>query len=138
MGRVLAIDFGLKRTGMAISDPLKMIANPLPTVQTFHLENEIKTKCNEYEIECLLIGEPKDLKNEAEAIESHIQGLIKRLKTSSGLDIRRIDERFSSKMASHAISKSGITKKKKQQKSLIDQVAATILLQEFLDNLSSI
>ncbi|MEY5000440.1 MAG: hypothetical protein RLZZ211_476 [Bacteroidota bacterium] len=132
MSVVLCIDFGLKRCGLAISDPNRIIASPLQTIASIQLENWLEQEIPKRKISEIVLGYPTRL----DGSDSHVTENIRLLKSVlekkfSNIPIFFFDERFSSKMASAAISQMG-HKKKKQDKSLIDQVAAAMILQEYL------
>jgi putative Holliday junction resolvase len=135
MSRILALDFGKKRTGIAATDELQIIASGLTTVDTSEifkfLENYLKTE----EVELILIGEPKQMNNTASESEKLIGPFIEQLsRRFSGIPIKRIDERFTSKMAFQTMVASGLKKKQRQNKALIDEISATIILQSYLYN----
>jgi len=134
MGKALSIDYGTKRTGIAISDAMQVIASGLTTVSTHTLYEFIAHIVIKEDIECFVVGEPRNLDGSATEITGHINGFIKRLKQQYPLiPIHRIDERFTSKIAKQSILASGIKKKARQNKALVDEVSATIILQSFLD-----
>ena len=131
--RILALDFGLKRTGLAISDENNIIASGLKTVDSKVLLAEVRKIVSEKNIGTLVLGEPKRLNNEHTHITENVHILFEVLKKEfPTLYVTLYDERFTSKMASQAISMSGLTKNKKQDKALIDEVSATILLQSYM------
>lgn len=133
MSKILAIDYGKKRTGLAISDELQMIASPLVTVPTDLLLNYLKNLLSDEKIETIVIGLPKKLNNELGDLENDIQLFIQQLQIEvPNTIIERVDERFTSKMASQSILMSGIKKTKRQNKSLVDNISATIILQSYL------
>ena len=134
--KVLAIDFGLKRTGLALSDESKIFAFGLKTVESKNLMSELKQLVSKEKLDTIVIGEPKRL----DTSDSHITENVRLLKQALEkefplLKIHLIDERFTSKMASAAIAQSGLKKSDRQNKGLIDEVSATIILQDFLQNL---
>jgi putative Holliday junction resolvase len=134
--RILALDFGLKRTGLAISDENNIIASGLKTVDSKVLLAEVRKIVSEKNIGTLVLGEPKRLNNEHTHITENVHILFEVLKKEfPQLDVTLYDERFTSKMASHAISMSGLSKNKKQDKGLIDEVSATILLQSYMSSI---
>lgn len=134
MGRILALDFGEKRTGVAVTDPLKIIASGLTTVATKSLIDFLKNYLNSEEVDLFVIGEPKQMNNSPSESEVYIQPFLKQLtKTFPQIPIERVDERFTSKIAFQTMIDTGITRKKRQNKSLIDQISATIILQSYLD-----
>lgn len=135
MGRIIAIDYGTKRTGIAITDELQMIASGLTTVETARLLPFLKDYFEKEDVESMVIGEPKRMNNEpSEVEESIIRFRESVLKMFPNLKIIRQDERFTSKMAFQTMIDSGIGKKKRQNKALIDQISATIILQDYLYN----
>jgi putative Holliday junction resolvase len=134
MAQVIALDFGLKRTGIAVSDDLKMIASGLQTVETPKLMDFLKDYLSKNEVDSMVIGQPMHVDGQLMALERNILWLIEDLqKEFSDIKILRIDERFSSKMASQAISQSHLKRKQKQSKGLIDKVSATLILQDYLN-----
>ena len=131
--RILALDFGLKRTGLAITDENNIIASGLKTVDSKELITEIKLIVNTKNIGVIVLGEPKRLNNEPTHITENVHILFDVLKKEFPLlEVVLHDERFTSKMASQAISMSGLSKIKKQDKGLIDEVSATLLLQSYM------
>lgn len=134
MGQILAIDYGKARTGIAVTDDMQIIASGLTTVETPKLIDFLKTYCSENNVDEVVIGLPTDLKGNMSEIEKEIQKFISIFEAEfPGKKVNRLDERFTSKMASFFISQSGKNKKKREEKGLIDKVSATILLQNFLD-----
>ncbi|WP_333851820.1 Holliday junction resolvase RuvX [Epilithonimonas sp.] len=134
MGQILAIDYGKARTGIAATDDLQIIASGLTTVETPKLVDFLKKYFFENSVDEVVIGLPTDLKGNMSEIETEIQKFISVFeKEFPDKKINRLDERFTSKMASFFISQSGKNKKQRQEKGLIDKVSATILLQNFLD-----
>lgn len=134
MARILAIDYGKKRTGLAVTDELQIIASGLTTVATGELLTFLKNYCQSESVETIVVGEPKRLHDEPSAIEEDIQKFIGKLsKEIPGLNIVRMDERFTSKMAFQSLIDSGLSKKKRQNKALLDEVSATIILQSYMD-----
>jgi putative Holliday junction resolvase len=137
MSKILAIDFGLKRTGLALSDDRKIFAFGLKTVESKQLMNELILLVEKEKITEIVIGEPKRL----DTSDSHITQNVHLLKAALEkqfplVKLALLDERFTSKMASAVIAQSGLKKKDKQQKALIDEVSATIILQDYLQNRS--
>lgn len=134
MGRVMAIDYGTKRTGLAVTDETRTFAFGLTTVSTHELSNFLKKYLAENQIDGLVVGEPKTLANGPTHSSIHIDGFIKQLtKLFPDIPIYRMDERFTSKMASKAILDSGVNKKGRSDKALVDMVSATIILQSWLE-----
>lgn len=134
MGQILAIDYGKVRTGIAVTDDMQIIASGLTTVETPKLMDFLNKYFSENSVDEVVIGLPTDLKGNMSDIETEIQKFILVFeKVFPDKKINRLDERFTSKMASFFISQSGKNKKQRQEKGLIDKVSATILLQNFLD-----
>ena len=133
MGRILAIDYGKKRVGLAVTDPLQLICTGLPTVPTADIFAFIKNYLAQEEVDSFVIGESKNLDNTksqvAEAIEEFAEKL-KRLYPS--IPMHWVDERFTSKMAKQSMIMSGMKKKKRQQKEIVDEISATLILQTYL------
>ncbi len=135
MGRVLALDYGKKRTGIAVTDPLKMIASGLKTVETKSLLDYLKIYCSQENVDIFVIGLPKRLNNQPSENESLIKPFLKKLKLNfPNISVVRIDERYTSKIAFRAMIDSGLKKKQRQNKSLVDQISATLILQSYLDS----
>ncbi len=133
MGRILAIDYGLKRTGIAVTDPLKIIANGLTTVETKNLITFLKDYFSKEEVECIVIGDPKRLNGEPNQATPLVAAFILELeKNFSKIPIKKIDERFTSKMAFQTMIDAGLNKKARQNKATVDMVSATIILQSYL------
>ncbi len=138
VARIIAIDYGSKRTGIAITDPLQLIASGLTTVETKELMAFLKNYLNEEVVETMVIGEPKRMNNEPSDIESKIVRFRESIKKEfPELKIARQDERFTSKMAFQTMIDSGLSKKKRQNKATIDEVSATIILQDYLYSIAS-
>jgi putative Holliday junction resolvase len=134
--RILALDFGLKRTGLAITDENNIIASGLKTLDSKVLMTELRQIVSDKNIGVIVLGEPKRLNNSPTHITENVHILFEVLKKEFPLlDVILYDERFTSKMASHAISLSGMRKSKKQDKGLIDEVSATILLQDYMSSI---
>ena len=135
MGRLLAIDYGSKRTGIAVTDEMQIIASGLTTVDTKNLVSFLKTYCESELVELFLIGLPKQMNNELSESEPLILKFIKILeKEISHIPVQRVDERFTSKMAFQTMIDSGLTKKQRQNKALVDEISATLILQSYLHN----
>lgn len=134
MGQILSIDYGKARTGIAVTDDMQIIASGLTTVETPKLVDFLKKYFFENKVDEIVIGLPTDLKGNMSDIETEIQKFISVFeKEFPDKKINRLDERFTSKMASFFISQSGKSKKQRQEKGLIDKVSATIILQNFLE-----
>lgn len=135
MPRIIAIDYGTKRTGIAVTDELQLIASGLTTVATKELMKFLKEYLSTENVEAMVIGEPKRMNNEASDVEEDILRFRESVeKKHPSLKIIRQDERFTSKMAFQTMIDSGIGKKKRQNKALVDQISATIILQDYLYN----
>jgi len=133
MARILALDYGGKRTGIAVTDEFQIIASGLATVATKellpYLENYFMTE----NVELVLVGEPKQMDNTPSQSEAAILEFLKKFKEKFPLmEMKRIDERFTSKMAVRTMIDSGLKKKKRQNKALLDEISATIILQTYL------
>ena len=138
MGRIIGIDYGLKRIGLAVTDPMQMFASPLTTVKAPEFEIFIKNYLEGNEVEAFVIGYPVQMNNSPSASVSFINPFIKKLKkTYPHIHIYLADERFTSKMAVRAMIEGGVKKKDRQNKSMIDKISASIILQSFLDNRSN-
>ncbi|MCX8525040.1 Holliday junction resolvase RuvX [Chryseobacterium formosus] len=134
MGQIIAIDYGKARCGVAATDDMKIIASGLDTVETRFLMDFFKKYFIENSVEAIVVGLPVDLKGNISEVETDILGFIENFKKEfPQIEVHRLDERFTSKMASFFISQSGKSKKQRQQKGLIDKVSATIILQNFLE-----
>ena len=134
MGRVLAIDYGTKRTGIAVTDVLRIIATPLETVATRELINFLKAYLQKETVDEFVVGMPKTLKNEDSAIAPLVRKFIEELKkTFPDKPVHLADERFTSSIAMRAMIDGGMKKKDRQKKGNVDKISATIILQSFLD-----
>jgi len=135
MGRILAIDYGTKRTGIAITDELQIIASGLTTVATKDLLTFLTDYISREEVELFVIGEPKQMNNEASESEKFIEEFLKTLTLKiPNIPIKRVDERFTSKMAFQTMIDSGLKKNQRKNKTLVDEISATIILQSYLYN----
>lgn len=136
MGRILAIDYGRKRSGIAVSDPMKIIAGGLTTVDTPKLLPFLVDYCKKEEVETFVVGEAKHMDNTPSESMQYIEPFVEQLaKTFPQIPIERIDERFTSKMAFQAMIDGGLKKKQRQNKAMIDQVSATIILQSYMNKI---
>ncbi|MGB4204073.1 MAG: Holliday junction resolvase RuvX [Bacteroidales bacterium] len=134
MGRILAIDYGRKRTGIAVSDPLQIISTALQTVETHNLIPFLKDYISRETVDCIVVGEPRQMNNQPSESVIYIEPFIRQLKKEfPEIPVERVDERFTSKIASRAIQQSGLKKKDRRDKSLIDSVSAVILLQSWFE-----
>lgn len=135
MARILAIDYGAKRTGIAVTDELQIIASGLTTVSTRELLDFLAQYFSKENVELVLLGEPKQMDNSASQGEVGIQEFLKKfIEKFPAMELKRVDERFTSKMAFQTMIDSGLKKKQRQNKALIDEISATIILQSFLYN----
>lgn len=134
MGRILSIDFGGKRTGLAVTDPLQIIATALDTVDTHHLYEFLKKYVVAEQVEKIIIGYPLNLNDTPTHATPLVDAAVKRLnKLFPQVPVEKVDERFSSRRASEAMLEMGMKKKDRRQKGNTDQIAATLLLQEYLN-----
>ena len=135
MGRILAIDYGTKRTGIAVTDELQLIASGLTTVETPQLLSFLKDYFENETVEKVLIGEPKQKDGTASDVEVYIAKFITKLvKMAPEMLLVRVDERYTSKMAFQTMIDSGLKKKQRRNKALLDEISATIILQDYLYN----
>jgi putative Holliday junction resolvase len=133
MARILAIDYGLKRTGIAVTDPLQIIATGLTTVESPKLIIFLKEYMRNEVVELMLIGEPKNWDDSDTHATPLVRQIVKRLEREfPAVPLKLVDERFTSKLASRAMIEMGMKKKQRRNKALVDEIAATILLQEYL------
>jgi len=133
MARILAIDYGKKRTGIAVTDTLQIIASGLTTVDTPKLLSFLKEYVKKEDVSLILLGKPVQMNNKPSESEALIQTFLPQLKKEMGsIPLKRIDERFTSKMAFQTMIDSGLKKKQRQNKALIDEISATIILQSYL------
>lgn len=133
MARVLAIDFGKIRTGIAVTDELKIIASGLTTVNTSDLLSFLKEYTSKEKVELFLMGLPKQMDNSDSESEALILPFLKKIeKLFPQIPMKRIDERFTSKMAFQTMIDSGMKKKQRRNKAMVDEISATIILQSYL------
>lgn len=133
MGRLLAIDYGTKRTGIAVTDELQIIASGLTTVATKELLSFLKDYISKENVELFIVGEPKQLNNEVSQSEASILPFLEKLsKSIPHIPWVRVDERFTSKMAFQTMIDSGLKKNQRKNKALVDEISATIILQSYL------
>lgn len=134
MGRIVAIDYGKKRCGIAVTDELQIIATGLTTVETNSLIPFLKDYIGKNNVTCLVVGEPKQMNNTPSESAIYIEPFVTLLgKTFSNIPVNRVDERFTSLMATRTIREAGLKKKDRQDKALVDTVSATIMLQSYLE-----
>ena len=134
MARIMAIDYGLKRTGLAVTDPLQIIATGLTTVESPRLIAFLKDYFKKEPVELMLIGEPKNWDDsDTDATPLVRQVMVQIQREFPSIPLLPVDERYTSKMASRAMIEMGMKKKRRRNKALVDEIAATILLQEYLE-----
>lgn len=137
MPRILAIDYGLKRTGLAVTDPLQIIASGLTTVDSQKLIPFLKDYFQRETVELIIIGEPKNWDESDTHATPLVKAIIKRLqKEFPTIPLQTVDERYTSKMAKQSMLEMGLKKKERRNKALVDEIAATIMLQEYLQSRS--
>jgi putative holliday junction resolvase len=135
MGRIIAIDYGQKRTGLAVTDELQIIATSLGTVPTGKLMEFLKDYLLHNTVDSFVVGEPRDMKNNPSESERFITPFLKNLaRVFPGMKVERMDERFTSSMATRAIREAGLKKKDRQDKALVDSVSAVIILQSYMES----
>jgi len=134
MGRILAIDYGRKRTGIAVTDVLQIIANGLTTVPTGQLMAFLKEYVAKEPVDKFVVGLPKQMNNEASENMTRIEPFVRSLKkTFKDIPVEYVDERFTSVIAHRAMIDSGLKKKARQNKALVDEISATIILQTYME-----
>lgn len=134
MSRILAIDYGKKRTGIAVTDPLQLIANGLTTVETPQLEAFIMDYVGREEVECIVVGKPTQNNGEASENMRRIEPFVNRLrKVLPAIPVEYCDERFTSVLAHQAMLDGGLKKKDRQNKALVDEISACIILQSYME-----
>jgi len=135
LARILSIDYGGKRTGLAVTDPLKIIATGLGTVETARLVSFLKDYFLKEQVELVIIGMPVNWDDSATHATPLVQKFVKEFqKNFPSIPIKEVDERFTSKLASQAMLQMGLKKKQRQSKAMLDEIAATIMLQEYLQH----
>lgn len=136
MGRLLAIDYGRKRAGIAVTDELQIIATGLATVPSHELMAFLKEYLSKEPVELIVVGEPRDMMNRPSEASRFIEPFVKKLKSVfPAMEVKRFDERFTSKMAHQAMLDSGLKKKKRQDKALVDTLSATLILQSYMQSI---
>jgi putative Holliday junction resolvase len=134
--RILSIDYGLKRTGIAVTDPLQIIATGLTTVESKQLISFLKNYFLKEQVELIVIGEPKNMDDSDTHATPLVEKCIKDLqKNFPTIPVKKVDERFTSKMAKQSMIDMGMKKKQRRNKALVDEIAATIMLQEYLNTI---
>ncbi len=134
MGRILSIDYGTKRIGLAVTDPMQIFASPLNTVSPKEFDSFIENYLKKEEVDAFVIGYPVQMNNKPSEAVIYINPFIKKLKkTYPEIHIHLVDERFTSQMAIRTMIDGGVKKKDRQDKSMVDKISASIILQSFLD-----
>ena len=136
MSRIMAIDYGRKRSGIAVTDVLQMIANGLTTVPTQELLQFVLDYVAKEPVEKILVGLPRQMNNEPSENLKHIEPFVRSLQKSlpSSISVEYVDERFTSVLAHQAMVDGGLKKKARQDKALVDEISATIILQSYLES----
>lgn len=135
MGRIMAIDYGRKRTGLAVTDILQIIANGLTTVPTNELLKFITEYIKKETVELFIIGAPKQMNNEPSENMARVEEFVARLKKAiPTIPIQYVDERFTSVLAHRTMLEAGLKKKRRQDKALVDEISAVIILQSYLES----
>ena len=138
MSKIVAIDYGRKRVGLAATDELQIIASGLTTVHSSELIDYLKDYVSKNDVETFVAGEPKNLDNTPSEFAEGIDNFVKHLvKTFKEIKVVRVDERFTSKMAFQTMIDSGLKKKARRNKALVDEISAVIILQSYLSSLDS-
>lgn len=133
MPRIISIDYGAKRTGLAVTDPLQIIATGLTTVESKQLIPFLKNYFAKEEVELIIIGEPKNWDDTDTHATALVEKIISQLeKNFPKIPIKKVDERYTSKMAKDAMLEMGLNKMQRRNKKLVDEIAATIMLQEYM------
>ncbi len=136
MGRIMAIDYGAKRTGIAVTDPMQIIASGLSTISTSELIPFLVDYLKEESVETLVVGEPKQMDNSVSQSETLIQNFLKELnRYLPSMNVVRQDERFTSKLAVRSMIEGGVKKNKRRNKALVDEISATLILQAYLNRI---
>jgi putative Holliday junction resolvase len=134
MARIIAIDYGLKRTGLAVTDPFQIIATGLTTIESPRLINFLKDYFSREPVELIIIGDPRNWDDSDTHATPLVREVIVRLKKKfPTIPVETVDERYTSKMASQAMIDMGMKKMQRRNKALVDEIAATIMLQEYLE-----
>ncbi len=136
MGRILAIDYGTKRTGIAVSDPLRLIAGGLTTVETKQLERWLAQYVAENDVTTIVVGKPTQTNGQPSDTWRLVEPLVARLRRAyPDREVTLYDERFTSVLAHRAMLESGIGRKARQNKALVDKISATIILQGYMESI---
>lgn len=133
MGRILSVDYGQKRVGIAASDELQIIATGLKTIASKDIWTFLKEYLSQEKVDCIVVGKPTDMQNKPSDASRFIEPFVRKLiKTYPDIKIDRFDERFTSKIAREAMISGGLGKKRRQDKALVDTVSATLILQSYM------
>ena len=136
MGRILAIDYGNKRVGLAVTDPLKIVANALDTVPAHEILNYLTAYTAREQVEKFVVGLPKQMNGSNSESMKYIEPFVKKLKEKfPEIEVQFVDERFTSVLAHRTMLEGGLKKKDRQDKALVDRISATIILQSYLETL---
>lgn len=136
MGRILSVDYGKKRCGLAVTDELKIIAQPLETIDTKDIDAYISAYVSRENVECIVVGLPLQNNNTPSESAQFIEPFVKRLKKNyPQIKIARMDERFTSKIAFDAMLEAGLKKQKRREKALVDTISATLILQSYMQKI---
>lgn len=140
MGRIMALDYGQKRCGIAVTDPLQMIACGLTTIASNQVVDFVLDYMKLEEVSVIVVGEPRDMQNNESDASRFIKPFINRLRkiVPANVKIERYDERFTSKMAFQSMIDAGLGKKKRQDKALVDTISATLILQSYMESRKSL
>lgn len=134
----MAIDYGTKRVGIAVSDPMRIIATALTTVHSKDILTFLEYYFEKEKVDAVVVGEPKTLANEDSSSAVHVNSFVKKMADKfPGMEIIRLDERFTSRIAQQVMLNSGLKKKDRQDKGMVDQVSAVILLQDYMERLTN-
>ncbi len=134
MGRIMAIDYGQKRVGISVTDESRIIATGLTTVHVKDVMDYLKKYISKEKVDCIVVGEPKDMKNRASDASRFIEPFVKHLKKQfPDITVERMDERFTSQMAFQTMIDAGLSKKGRQNKELVDTISATLILQSYME-----
>lgn len=137
MGRILAIDYGQKRVGLAVTDVLQIIATGLETVATKDIWKYLSDYMQHEQVEAIVVGEPRDMMNRPSDSSRFVEPFVRKLrKTYPEMKIERFDERFTSKIAFQTMIDGGLGKKKRRNKALVDTISATLILQSYLESVN--
>jgi len=133
MGRIMAVDYGQKRIGLAVTDEYQIIATALDTIHVKDIHEYITNYVNNNEVERFVVGLPKTLDNQASESTVFVENFVSWLKNKFSIPVERVDERFTSQMAFQTMIDSGLKKKARQDKGLVDKISATIILQSYME-----